>query len=596
MEDRRKQALKRWRRKLLEEAGGEPGQGEAQEEAQTALKMVGKGRRILACLESWQEEPGQKGTIKEVQELQEAFDALKEAALCLAGQGGRQDVLRLKAQLERLMERYQAGRDPWENWWQFAIGIPRDINWILALLGTEAAGTDLSGCCLAASVWYTPIPWNVRDWHGPNTWIKMTGANLADTAFVCLGRGLLFGRDEDVRQALQAVKTLFPFVTEDDGFYRDGSFIQHHFIPYAGGYGQDLLAALARCLFLFDCLGTLDELKESPDWGNLFFWLENAFLPFLYGGMVMDLVRGRKISRQEDTAKMAGEAILKAAEILASYAEPEAKKRLTEESGRCRRGLPFCEGHFYRMYGSMDRAVVHTGLYSAGLSMHSSRVGRFSTGNGENLKGWHTGDGMLYVYTGQGQDFAGDYWALVDYNRLPGITTDGGGGCLIPWNDSRGRSPVAGGAVLEESLAACMELDVGEDNERLLGKKAWFFWKDRILCLASGIAGGNGNPVETVLENRQVCGTFRLIWKAGNCVSWQREGISGSFFSWQWEGKVSSGTCLEFHEEGSIPISWEILEDSRLRIAFDRRTGSWREINADGGTEVGEGWFLSICI
>ena len=60
--------------------------------------------------------------------------------------------------------------------------------------------------------------------------------------------------------------------------------------------------------------------------------------------------------------------------------------------------------------------------FSFGLSMSSSRIKRYETMNNENLQGWHTGDGMLYLYNDDLNQFNQDFWATVDPYRLPGIT------------------------------------------------------------------------------------------------------------------------------------------------------------------------------
>ena len=70
----------------------------------------------------------------------------------------------------------------------------------------------------------------------------------------------------------------------------------------------------------------------------------------------------------------------------------------------------------------MDR-VVHLGAgYGFGLSLCSSRIANFESINGENLRGWFTGDGLTTLYNADLNAFGDSYWATVDHYRLPGVT------------------------------------------------------------------------------------------------------------------------------------------------------------------------------
>jgi hypothetical protein len=51
------------------------------------------------------------------------------------------------------------------------------------------------------------------------------------------------------------------------------------------------------------------------------------------------------------------------------------------------------------MYASMDRAVHLRPTWAAGIAMHSTRIYNYESVDSENLKGWHTSDGMFYLTT-----------------------------------------------------------------------------------------------------------------------------------------------------------------------------------------------------
>ena len=64
--------------------------------------------------------------------------------------------------------------------------------------------------------------------------------------------------------------------------------------------------------------------------------------------------------------------------------------------------------------------------------MYSQRVGNYEFGNTENKKGWHTADGMLYLYNQDFAQFDEGYWATtVSYTHLKGTYGHLGEGTLL---------------------------------------------------------------------------------------------------------------------------------------------------------------------
>lgn len=77
-----------------------------------------------------------------------------------------------------------------------------------------------------------------------------------------------------------------------------------------------------------------------------------------------------------------------------------------------------------KVFASMDRFVQSNPNYMMSLSLYSNRTSSFEAGNGENKRGWHTADGMFYLYNNDGVQFSNSYWPTVDPYRLPGTTVD----------------------------------------------------------------------------------------------------------------------------------------------------------------------------
>lgn len=75
----------------------------------------------------------------------------------------------------------------------------------------------------------------------------------------------------------------------------------------------------------------------------------------------------------------------------------------------------------------MKRVVYHNSNlnYTFGLSLTSDKVSRYESINNENLKGWHTGAGMSYLYNDDVTHYRNHYWPTVNMTHLAGTTTLG---------------------------------------------------------------------------------------------------------------------------------------------------------------------------
>ncbi|WP_142332443.1 hypothetical protein, partial [Bacillus cereus] len=74
---------------------------------------------------------------------------------------------------------------------------------------------------------------------------------------------------------------VYKIVQNGDGFYKDGSFIQHTYNPYTGGYGEVLLARSADIHELFS--GT-DRLMNVQGIKKLYTYIETTYLPVMKQG------------------------------------------------------------------------------------------------------------------------------------------------------------------------------------------------------------------------------------------------------------------------------------------------------------------------
>ncbi|MCS0657145.1 polysaccharide lyase family 8 super-sandwich domain-containing protein [Massilia terrae] len=237
-----------------------------------------------------------------------------------------------------------------------------------------------------------------------------------------------------------------------------------------------------------------------------------------------------------------------------------------------------------RLYPSMDRAVLRGPGFAAVLSLTSPRTSSFEFGNGENLRGWWTGMGSLAVYDADQAQFDGPYWPTIDSGRLPGTTTDhSGSGRPVEWKQYPNLHSWVGGASLDGFAALGMDFSMrGVTGSGLQGKKSWFLLGERIVALGAGIGGGEG-AAETIVENRRLrdAAGARLLVDGRPLANGKREGAR-----WAWLEDRQAGSHLGY----LFPAGAELVSERA------ERSGSWRDLNEQGGSEVLHATYQSLAI
>ncbi|MEU2184868.1 polysaccharide lyase 8 family protein [Streptomyces thermolilacinus] len=521
---------------------------------------------------------------------------------------------------------YHPATTPYGNWWEWRVGSPR------LLLDTAAAlhghlGPDRVAAACAAVDHFVPDT-ALRDYSGTST-----GANRVDLCRSVALRGLLGGRADKLALARDALSPVFPYVTEGDGLYEDGSFIQHGAVPYTGTYGQVLLDGLAR---LFALLAGSPWEVTDPARHTVLDAVERAYAPLLRNGLMMDAVSGRAVSRgvlRGEPGVLRGDhyhghGVVAAIALLAESAAPHLQSRwhalvkgwiardmvspvltsprfdvadlarLHAVAAAPVPAAPEPTGH--TLFAAMDRAVHRRPGWAACVAMASHRVAHYECGNGENPRGWHTGAGML-TWWGPGSGTAGDgqytdwFWPTVDPYRLPGTTVstrrlrDREGG---EWGAPRPDARWVGGVADGEYAAVGQHLrGLGSTLE---ARKAWFFADDAVICLGAGISCADGVPVETIVDNRNLGedGDARFTTGPG----WAHlEGHGGWVFPPRPAPYDPPGPAphdplgpAPYDAHSPVPHEQPAPHTTALRTfrtLREDRTGAWRDINTGSSPE-----------
>ncbi|MEK3883743.1 polysaccharide lyase family 8 super-sandwich domain-containing protein [Paenibacillus sp. PL2-23] len=496
--------------------------------------------------------------------------------------------------------RYNERTATYGNWWYWEIGSPLLLTNTLCLM-RERLPQERLAAYLEPIARFIPNPYLMRtaDLAEPYT---STGANRVWKCRAYLFRALLLEDARGIAEARDALSPVFELAASGDGFYADGSFIQHKKFSYTGGYGKSLLKELAELAYILR--GTHWEMATEHT-HTMVEWLDQAFDPFIFRGLMMDMVRGREISRSFPDSHSGGQTIIGAALQLAEVVSAQRSAWLKGKAKRwmldntCRNMVaeaplaiavlaravlrddkvkPAEEAALCRVYARMDRAVARGKGYAVAVSMFSGRTGSYESINGENLKGWYTAHGMTYLYNADLTQFSDGFWATVDPNRLPGTTVshmprDKGFGL--------GRSiagEFVGGAAdgAQYGLVGMELLEPGEFHAR----KSWFMLGDVIAAVGTVLEGSQVPVVETIVDNR------KLNREGNNRIVAETEEGCEELIG---DGDVRTLRPRWMHLSGNVPgadMGYVFPRAATLKLLREERSGRWSDISAKGSDET----------
>jgi hyaluronate lyase len=343
------------------------------------------------------------------------------------------------------------------NWFNWEIGISSHVSKTLLLLAdqVQAYRPDLTQTYIASMDAYLR--------NGLNGDVDLdsrfhTGANLADITTNRLIQGALLGDDARIRKALENQLTVFatidPYHLEHgvtDGYYTDGSFIQHGSVAYTGSYGKSLLTRVVQTIKILE--GT-DYARGDDLVGVVQGWVASGFAPLIFEGWMMEIVKGRAVSRTttgyddvaivveaivdlSDYATSADAAILKgyvkfirstsrATLNPTSFVSPVSVVRFADIiADTAITPADLNPEASSAAFNAMDKNVHRRPGYAFALARSSDRISKYEYMSGENLMPWFQGDGAYYLYlTGQDQTkaFGVDYFTTVSPYGLAGVT------------------------------------------------------------------------------------------------------------------------------------------------------------------------------
>ncbi|PSM67546.1 hyaluronate lyase [Staphylococcus aureus] len=482
------------------------------------------------------------------------------------------------------------------NWWDYEIGTPKSLTNTLILLNGDISSDEKKKYTAPIK---TFAPKSDEILYSVGKAEPAKGGNLVDIAKVKLLESIIEEDKDMTKNSIDSFNKVFTYVQsnstgkERNGFYKDGSYIDHQDVPYTGAYGVVLLEGISQMMPM---------IKETPFKETsqndtiLKSWIDDGFMPLIYKGEMMDLSRGRAISRENETSHSASVTVMKSLlrlsdamdestkakykkivktsvksdssykqnDYLSSYSDISKMKALMEDSTLSTNDLT----QQLKIYNDMDRVTYHNKDldFAFGLSMTSKNVARYESINNENLKGWHTGAGMSYLYNSDVKHYRDNFWATADMKRLAGTTTLDN---EEPKENKNSDKTFVGGTKFDDQHAS-IGMEFENQDKTLTAKKSYFILNDKIVFLGTGIKNTDSsmNPVTTI-ENRKANG-YTLYTDDKQTTNSDNQETNSVFLE-------STDTKKN--------IGYHFLNKSKINVKKESHTGKWSEINKSQKTE-----------
>lgn len=450
------------------------------------------------------------------------------------------------------------------NWWEWRIGSPQVYAAIVSILYEELSAEQIEH-------YYITFSSLVRDCAKA---ASLTYANQADVCRNLLYMGILTGRADDIRNAMLYAKPAFVDATslatrknaqalfekmiieqgdyhnyngvmKKEGFYEDGTFIQHTALPYIGTYGASMINFSAQMQLAL--AGTTLFSAPSYFYDITQRWIEKAYFPAIYKGEMMRMFMGRSMNSSHNphtSARNIGLDIFLSRELVPDLTTRQrivnvCKTWYTDNayySGIYDGMDPIIDkphidamiaaadedarpDEFNLVLAAGDRVIHETSKYRLGIAMSSNRIGKFEGFTGNNMSGWYTGDGMIYIYTPNSRSHWVSFFNSCNYYRMPGTTVDritraADGASMSLFDSPVNAQSWVGGISLQGRYGAAGMSHVGAKSD-LVAKKSWFMFTDEVYCLGAGISMSENRRVETIVEQRAVNGNWWVDGEAG---------------------------------------------------------------------------------
>ncbi|KAJ7837589.1 polysaccharide lyase family 8 protein [Mycena olivaceomarginata] len=418
------------------------------------------------------------------------------------------------------------------NWFPNIIGTPEVVSITCLLLDDTLEPSEFSNCTHITGRAY-------------NTFIVpakqvgvLTGANALDVAKIGIDLGLLTSNASLLTDAFARVHSQMVITTANraDGIRPDGSFGQHSGIIYNGNYGKDFTNDIVD--LEVEAGGT--QFQVSPAGQTAFATLFDGDAWMIYANTLTGVLHWDFVSLNGWCST--GSILLNLTKIgvlgeewgsdtLKNFSTSLSQNATTANAGELAR-----------------KPDVHRGAsYVTTLKMLSTRSQNTECTNLANPFGFHLSDGALRTYL-RGNEYE-DIAAAMDWNLIPGITTDYGATANFVGGVSNGQLGVA-------AMRYTNPL-----TKNLHYQKSWFFLNDDVqVVLVSNISSATNASVISVLDQKLNSGPVVVDSKT-TATPFAQHGLRSRSL---WHGNVG--------------YTFPNTADFSLSVEVGDKTGNWSAI------------------
>ncbi|MBD1261707.1 hypothetical protein HZY62_13970 [Maribacter polysiphoniae] len=405
-----------------------------------------------------------------------------------------------------------------DNWWFQEIGVPQNIGPTLIL-----CGKIIPDSTMVKSL-------EVMD----KSKIYMTGQNkiwLSGNVFM---RELLRGNKDLMTAAADTIKSVvMPSKPYEEGIQPDYSFHQHGPQPQLGNYGLHFAEDIVKWMFIYNKTDIAFSSDKVDLMRNFMFQAQQKVN---YKGKYELLATGRQLFPE----RVNGE----------KYRGPISKYELYKNLEHIFNGFdthenPTSPPNGYVHFRNSDYSLYRTDGFFSPVRMSSQRVIGAEAGNGENLMGYHLGDGTNLIYR-SGDEYH-EIYPIWNWRKLPGTTTvqDTVPLPVLTWSGYKNGSHFTGG--LQSDWGGISAFEYRRDS--LKANKSYFFIDNKVYALGSAISTDRNSEVVT---------TINQCYKKGPVIVNEKK------------GKITS----VWHDS----IVYVSLDKQLLKVRQGEQTGNWKRI------------------
>lgn len=488
------------------------------------------------------------------------------------------------------------------NWWWWEIGAASRLTDITAVLYSHLTSQQVANYMAAVNNFVAdPTMMNYPSGGGYTS----EAANRVDLCQNTIIEGIITKDSARIVTGRDALSDVFPYVTSGNGYYTDGSYVDHTNIPYTHSYGSVLISGLSKQMYLL-ADSTWDITDSQVN--NVYNWVYDSYEPAIYKMQAFDSLRGRAISREKSTDLTTGKGLLGSIAMLAEAANAQDAayfksliKYMVQENAL----YDSTDASIYNItnlnkikndptitprvelikhveFNNMDRSAHFAHDFAFAISKSSKRIGRYELINGENQKGWYTGDGMTNLYNDDYDAYSDDYWATVNYYRLPGTTVDTRTRSTGDYQYGDGEGTAAnswsGGVTIDEKYGAS-GMDLQAYGSTLIAKKSWFMFDDEVVALGSGITSTDNRTIETIVEQRKLSDLGDNTLTVNGVTKSSTLGWSETLTGTNWahlSGNAASGADIGYY----------FPDASIIKGLRQEQPGTWYDVNMNSSTST----------